>query len=182
VATAAVPSSHHHPTARRRPSRQLGQVGGDKRPISLGGGLQQVPRAVAVAAAVAAAEVGGPLQPVGVLLGVEAQVPGHPPQQGHGAPMQGRMHGVQGVQGVQEAVDGAQAVRHKTPAGVVPIRRRHRAAGTCDAYCERGCDLILFTMISGFHLRKAARLEPAKQNTILPTMADELDRPTICET
>lgn len=159
VATAAVPSSHQ-PTARPQPSRQLGQAqaGGDKRPVSLGGGVQRVPRAVAVAAA-AVAEVGGPLQPVGVLLGVEAQVLGHPPQQGHGAPlaMQGRMHGV------QEAADGAQAVQHKTPApaGVVLIRR-HRAAGTCDAYCERGCDLILFTMISGFHLRKAARPENNK--------------------
>ena len=166
VATAVVPSSHQ-PMARRQPSRQLGQVGGDKRPISLGGGLQRVPRLVAVAAAAAAAEVGGPLQPVGVLLGVEAQVLGHPPQQGHGAPMQGRMHGVQEavVQEavVQEAADGAQAVQHKTPAGVVPIRK-HRAAGTCDAYCERGCDLILFSMISGFHLREAGSLETAKQN------------------
>jgi len=87
----------------------------------------------------------GPLQPVGVLLGVEAQVLGHPPQQGHGAPMQGRMHGVQEAV-VQEAADEAQAVQHKTPAGVVPIRK-HMAAGMCDAYCERGCDLILFSMI-----------------------------------
>ena len=61
---------------------------------------------------------------------------GECPQQGHGAPMQGRMHGV------QEAADGAQAVQHKTPAGVVRIRR-HRAAGTCDAYCERGCDDLI---------------------------------------
>jgi hypothetical protein len=69
--------------------------------------------------------------------------------------MQGRMHGV------REAADGAQAVQHKTPAGVVRIRR-HRAVGTCGAYCERGCDLILLTMISGFHLRKAESLETAK--------------------
>ena len=60
-------------------------------------GLQRVFRDVAVPAAVA--EVGEPLQPVGVLLGVEDH---DAPQQRHGTPVQVRMHRA------HEAADGGQ--------------------------------------------------------------------------
>jgi len=94
-----------------------------------------------VAAAAAAAAVGGRLQQVGVLHGVQARVlgQGHHRQWGDGAAMQ---HLV--VRGVQEAVlvAGGQAVQLETPqAGVARIRRR-RPVGTCDGYCSLASDAV----------------------------------------
>jgi len=131
----------HRPTARRqRPSQHLGQLDGDKTLVSLDGGVQPAPQVVAVAAAPAA--VGEPRQVV--LDGLEAQVLGHPLQQGHGATTQRLMHGV------QEAAAGGQVVAlHKT-LGTAAQTPRLKVVGTCDAYCWRGCDLI--KLISAFHL------------------------------
>jgi len=72
---------------------------------------------------------------VGELHGVEAQVLGHPLQQGNGAPtLTQRL-----VHGVQEAVAGGPAVQLETQTPAPQIHRR-KADGTCDAYCFF-CDL-----------------------------------------
>ena len=109
-------------------------------------GLQRVPRAVAMVRRFSSS---------GYCLGWKIRFSGHAPSAGAWSTDAGPMHGV------KEAADGSQAVQHKIPAGVVPIRW-HRAAGTCDAYCERGCDWILFTIIGSFHIPKAERLEQSK--------------------
>jgi len=83
---------------------------------------------------------------VGVLHGVEAQGLGHPRQEGDGVPTQTLVRGVQ--EGVQEAVlvAGGRAVQLETRVGAVQVRK-HKAAGTCDAYSSRprpqDCALIL---------------------------------------
>lgn len=63
------------------------------------------------------------------LGGVRVQVLGHHPQQQEGGvPTQRR------VRGVQEAAAGEQAAAQlETPVGAVPLHRRRKAAGTCDA-------------------------------------------------
>ena len=98
---------------------------------------------VVVAPAPAVAAVGGRLQQVGVLHGVEAQVLGHHRQRGAGIATQHLA-----VRGVQEAVvvAGGQAAQLETLLAGVARIRRHRAAGTCDGYCllalEAGCALV----------------------------------------
>jgi len=129
-------------------------------------GLQRVPRAVAATAA--AAEVGGPLQPVGVQYCLGWKI-------GYWViPLRGighRRNSGSNAWGAGGSGWGT-TVQPKSPAGVVLIRR-HRAWNV-DACCERGCDLVVFT-ISRFHLCKADSLETAKQ-TQLPTMVGKLDR------
>jgi hypothetical protein len=139
VATAVRISNHPQPTARRRRQQHRGRPGqrvGDRRQPRLGGGVQRVAPAVAVAAAGA---VGGrPQQQVGVLHGVEAQGLGHPQQEGGGVPTQVL------VRGVQQAapVAGRRAVQLETPAGAAQVRK-HKAAGTCDGYRSRPRGLCL---------------------------------------
>lgn len=132
LATAA--RSSHQPTARCRHRQHLGRQGGDKRLVPLGGEVPRVLPVVLLVVAAAAAAVGGRRQRVGVLHGVEAQVLGHPPQRGDGAPIQQHLL----VRGVQEAVAGGQAVQVVTTL-VGPAQHKHRAVGTCDGYCLRGC-------------------------------------------
>ena len=125
----------HRSTARFRHRQRHGQQGGGRRlPVPLDGDL---PREHPVAAVAAAAAVGGPLQRVGVLHGVEAQDLGHPLQQGGGVQPMQRHQPLVLVRGVQEAVAGGQAVQLETLLAGVARIRKHRAVGTCDGYCLR---------------------------------------------
>jgi hypothetical protein len=106
-------------------------LGGGKSPAPPGGQVHQVPvpAAALVVAAAVAAVVGGLHQRVGVQRGVPTQVLGHHPQQATGVPTQ---HPVRG--GVQEAAAGERAAQLETQGGAAQIRK-HKVAGTCDAYC-----------------------------------------------
>jgi hypothetical protein len=119
---------------------------GDKKPALPGGQVHQVPSAAAAAVvlvvlvvvAAAAAAVGELLQPVGVQRhGVVTQVLGHPLHREIGVPA--AQHPVRGV---QEAAAGEQAAQLETPGGAAQIRK-HKVAGTCDAYCLHNRRLYL---------------------------------------
>jgi len=100
-----------------------------------------------------------------VLDGLEAQVLGHPLQQGHGATTQRLMHGV------QEAAAGGQVVAlHKT-LGTAAQTPRLKVVGTCDAYCWRGCDDQIDQRFPFVSNRKVYRT--AEQSTIYPTLVGQ---------
>ena len=166
------PHNSHRSTARcRHRQHHPGQQGGGRRlPVPLGGDL---PREHPVAAAVAAAAVGGPLQRVGVLHGVETQVLGHPPQQGGGVPLLQQHQHLVLVRGVQEAVAGGQAVQLETLLAGVARIHKHRAVGTCDGLCLRlGGSALIYDQRLTF-VQKGSTVRTVKQSTIYPTMVGQ---------